>query len=92
MKKAHNVFKSQKLIKITLQYDEISNTIHSIKITGDFFLYPEDGLDKLESDLIDTKLEKNSLIQKIQKSLDDSHVFGFDARSLTKAILGCLIH
>lgn len=92
MRKVHNVFKSQKLIKITLEYDEISNTIHSIKITGDFFLYPEDSLDKLEVNLIDTKLEKNSLIQKIQESLDDSYAFGFDSESLTKAILGCRIH
>jgi len=92
MRKVHNVLKSQKLIKITLEYDEISNTIHSIKITGDFFLYPEDSLDKLETNLIDTKLEKNSLIQKIRESLDDSQAFGFDSESLTKAILGCLIH
>jgi hypothetical protein len=92
MRKVHNVLKSQKLIKIDLEYNEISNTIHSIKITGDFFLYPEDSLDKLETNLIDTKLEKNSLIQKIRESLDDSQVFGFDSESLTKAILGCLIH
>lgn len=90
MKKVHNVYKSQKLIKVSLEYDEINNTIHSIRIAGDFFLYPEDDLDKLEKDLIDTKLEKDSIKQRIEKSLIDSATFGFDSESMTEAILGCV--
>ncbi len=90
MKKVYNTFKSQKLLKISLEYDEIANTIHSIAITGDFFLYPEDSLANLETNLIGTKLEKFSIKQKIQKSLESSEMFGFDSESLTEAILGCL--
>lgn len=91
MKKVHNTYKSQKLIKVFLEYDEVNNTIHSITITGDFFLYPEESLDKIERSLIGTKLEKNSIKQKIQKSLNDSEAFGFDSESMTQAILQCLI-
>lgn len=90
MKKAHNIYKSKKLIKILLEYDEDSKIINSITITGDFFLYPEETLDELEVNLIGTKLGKDEIKQKIEKCLNGSEAFGFDSESLTDAILGCL--
>ena len=61
MIKAHNIYKSKKLIKISLEYDEHSKIISSITITGDFFLYPEETLDTLEVNLIGTKMDRNSI-------------------------------
>ena len=90
MKKAHNIYKSKKLIKISLEYDEDSKIINLITITGDFFLYPEETLDELEVNLIGTKLGKDEIKQKIEKCLNGSEAFGFDSQSLTDAILGCL--
>lgn len=90
MKKAHNIYKSKKLIKILLEYDEDSKIINSIRITGDFFLYPEETLNELEVNLIGTKLGKDEIKQKIEKCLNGSEAFGFDSESLTDAILGCL--
>jgi len=90
MKKAHNIYKSKKLIKISLEYDEDSKIINSITITGDFFLYPEETLDELEVNLIGTKLGKDEIKQKIEKCLNGTEAFGFDSQSLTDAILGCL--
>jgi lipoate---protein ligase len=90
MKKIHNIYKSKKLIKISLEYDEDSKIINSITITGDFFLYPEETLDELEVNLIGTKLGKDEIKQKIEKCLNGSEAFGFDSESLTDAILGCL--
>jgi lipoate---protein ligase len=90
MKKAHNIYKSKKLIKVSLEYDEDSKIINSITITGDFFLYPEETLDELEVSLIGTKLGKDDIKQKIEKCLNGSEAFGFDSESLTDAILGCL--
>jgi lipoate---protein ligase len=90
MKKAHNIYKSKKLIKISLEYDEDSKIINSITITGDFFLYPEETLDELEVNLIGTKLGKDEIKQKIEKCLNGSEAFGFDSESLTDAIIGCL--
>ena len=89
MKKAHNIYKSKTLIKVSLEYAEISNIINSITITGDFFLYPEESLDKLEASLIGTKLGKDAIKQKIEKCLNGSEAFGFDSESMTDAILGC---
>lgn len=89
MKRAHNVYKSQKLIRIMLEYDETENTINWITIAGDFFLYPEEALETLEGGLIGTKLEKETLKQEIDNCLKNSEVYGFDSTSLTEAILGC---
>jgi hypothetical protein len=89
MKSAHNVYKSQKLIRIMLEYDETENTINWITIAGDFFLYPEEALETLEAGLIGTKLEKETLKQEIDNCLKNSEVYGFDSTSLTEAILGC---
>jgi hypothetical protein len=90
MIKTHNIYKSKKLIRISLEYDEDSKIINSITITGDFFLYPEETLDELEDNLIGTKLGKEEIKQKIEKCLNRSEAFGFDSESLTDAILGCL--
>ena len=90
MIKTHNIYKSKKLIRISLEYDEDSKIINSITITGDFFLYPEETLDELEDNLIGTKLGKDEIKQKIEKCLNRSEAFGFDSESLTDAILGCL--
>ncbi len=89
MKRARNVYKSQKLIRIMLEYDEIENTINWITIAGDFFVYPEEALERLEADLIGIKLEKETLKQKIDNFLKNSEVYGFDSTSLTYAILDC---
>jgi hypothetical protein len=90
VRKLHNIHKANKLIKVSLEYDEDSKTIHSITITGDFFLYPEESLDALEAGLIGTKLEKYSIEQRVEESLSGSEAFGFDSKSMTDAILGCL--
>ncbi|MFL6483331.1 MAG: lipoate protein ligase C-terminal domain-containing protein [Nitrososphaera sp.] len=89
MKIAHNLYKSQKLIRINLEYSERENTINQIRISGDFFFYPEEALEALEADLIGRKMERDTLKQEIEKSLGKTEVYGFDSTSLTEAILGC---
>jgi lipoate---protein ligase len=89
MKRAHNVYKSQKLIRIMLEYDETENTINSVTISGDFFLYPQEALETLEADLTGTKLERDTLKQEIDKGMKNFEAYGFDSTSLTEAILGC---
>jgi lipoate---protein ligase len=89
MKRAHNVYKSQKLIRVMLEYDETENTINWITIAGDFFLYPEEALETLEAGLIGTRLDRETLKQEIDNCLKNSEVYGFDSTSLTEAILGC---
>ena len=89
MIKAHNIYKSKKLIKISLEYTD-SKIISSIRITGDFFLYPEETLDQIETRLIGTKIDRKSIKDAIENCLSHSEAFGFDSESLTDAIIGCL--
>lgn len=89
MIKAHNIYKSRKLIKISLEYTD-SKIISSIRITGDFFLYPEETLDQIETRLIGTKIDRKSIKETIENCLSHSEAFGFDSESLTDAIIGCL--
>lgn len=92
LKESRNTYKSQKLIRIFLKYNEDDCTICSITITGDFFIHPEESLDRLEAGLIGVRLDRNSIMNAINKCLDGSEIFGFDSQSMTKAILGCLDH
>jgi lipoate---protein ligase len=89
MKIAHNIHKSEKLIRVSLEYDETKNIINWITIAGDFFLYPEEALETLEADLTGKKLERETLKQEIDNCLKNSEAYGFDSTSLTEAILGC---
>ena len=77
-----------KIVKIKLEYKKESQLIHSIKITGDFFLHPEETIEQLEQGLCGVKLEKDDLKNKIQLVLKDSKFFGFDIDSLVDIILG----
>ena len=91
LQNAHSTFKSKKLIQVQISFDDQKNEIHSIRITGDFFLYPEDSLELLETNLVGVKLERNNLKKKIEESLSNSQTFGFDSKSLAEAILRCLM-
>jgi len=77
-----------KIIKIKLAYKQESQLIHSIRITGDFFVHPEETIEQLEQGLCGVKLEKEDLKNKIQMVLKNSEFFGFEIDSLVDVILG----
>lgn len=76
-----------KIVKINMSYNQELQLIHSIKITGDFFIHPEEVIEKLECGLCGIKLEKQYLKNKIQLILENSEFFGFEIDSLTDIIL-----
>ncbi len=81
-----------KLLKIQLSYDDQTKKIQTIYITGDFFAYPEEAIEHLETHLQHIKLDQSTLNKTIQDFIDTNHVqfIGIDAESLTKTILmGC---
>lgn len=81
-----------KLLKIFLEYDETSNVIRSIRITGDFFAYPEEAVELLEKKLRNTALDQKSLQKKISIIITENHIqfIGLNAEALTKGILMCI--
>ena len=81
-----------KLLKIFMEYDEKSNSISSISITGDFFAYPEEAIEVMEDKLRNTSLEREILLKKINSVIkeNDMEFIGLDAEGLTEGILRCL--
>jgi hypothetical protein len=81
-----------KLLKITLEYNVNTKNIENIRITGDFFAYPEEAIDIIEEKLKKSQIEKNILLKKIQSIIDYHNIefIGLNAEGLTKGILMCL--
>lgn len=87
MKKALYKVPHGKLLKIFLTDGD--EKILSIKITGDFFLYPEEHLEGLEENLVGVTLTEAELRSRIQTFLSDhpTTLFGLDTDSLVTTIL-----
>jgi lipoate-protein ligase A len=47
----HGEYKMPRGKLVVVDFDLIGDAIHNVRITGDFFLYPEDSLDALVSGL-----------------------------------------
>lgn len=74
-----------KLIRIRAKV--VGGKLASVKITGDFFLHPEEGITKLEKALMGGKLEKFTLHKTVEKALDGCEVIGFSADDMVEALL-----
>ena len=81
-----------KLLKIKLEYDENTNNIENIKITGDFFAYPEEAIDIIEEKLKNIQIKKNTLIDMVQSIINEHEIefIGLNTEGLTEGILLCL--
>ena len=81
-----------KLLKISLNYNEKTKNIETVRITGDFFAYPEEAIELIEEELKNAHLEKNILFEKIQSIINENDLefIGLNAEGLTEGILMCL--
>ena len=81
-----------KLLKIFLEYNEKNNLIENLKITGDFFAYPEEAIETIENNLKNVSLKREILIEKISSIIKDNRFefIGLNAEGLTEGILMCL--
>ncbi|KYK23366.1 hypothetical protein AYK24_01095 [Thermoplasmatales archaeon SG8-52-4] len=92
--KSKSVYKipNGKLLKINLDYNPDKNNINNVRITGDFFVHPEEAIELIEDELINIQLDKIKLNKKIQSVIDQNNLelIGLDAEGLTNGILMCL--
>ena len=80
-----------KLIKIHLDLDNNKEMMNTIRITGDFFAYPEESIMDLELKLGGTQFDKGVIFKVISEFIEDHQVqfIGIDAQALTDAIMRC---
>lgn len=76
-----------KLVKIELDF--VNETILSVKIFGDFFVYPEEGIEKIEEALAGKMLEEKQIIQAVEnaKQKHGLEFFGLNAQGICTAVL-----
>jgi lipoate-protein ligase A len=84
---ARKKVKEGKLVKVDVEFDEF---IRKIKITGDFFLHPEDVIEKIEKSLTGMKKDASEeiIISKIQAIVEenDAQMIGIGSESLAEVI------
>ena len=89
----HSIYKvpQGKLLKISLMYNSPTHTIHQVRITGDFFAYPEEAVEFIEQALEHAIFERNHLKTKIETIIRTQKILfiGVDSEGLTQAILNC---
>ena len=90
MRTSHTIYKvpDGKMVRIEMDY---TDKIEKISISGDFFMHPEDTIEKIEKALVGIELEEEKIFDAIVKVAEDKKIefFGVDASSLTRAILIC---
>lgn len=90
MRTSHTIYKvpEGKMVRVEMDYD---NKIINISISGDFFMHPEDGIEKIEDALTGVELKEENIFDAIVKVAEEEKIefFGLDAASLTRAILIC---
>jgi lipoate-protein ligase A len=80
-----------KLLKISVEYNKKNYVIKNIRITGDFFAYPEEAIELMETKLRNTVLGEEQLLKKIRSIITEYHIqfIGVDAEGLANGILMC---
>ncbi len=78
--------KNGKLLEIRIEFDD---SIKSIKILGDFFIYPSDGLEKIEDALIGLTLDKDTIENAVKNIMHKQKIesIGIDPESIAFAII-----
>jgi lipoate-protein ligase A len=75
-----------KLVKAEVEHEQ--DRIVWAKITGDFFMHPEDALEKLEAALRD--IEVGDLEPAVKRALEDVDLYGVSEEAIVEAIRGAV--
>ena len=92
--RSHSIYKvpEGKLLKISLDYDDKEQVIKDIRITGDFFAYPEEAIELLETQLRNVPLNRDVLYRTISSIITKYHIqfIGLNVEGLAQGILMCI--
>jgi len=75
------------LIKVRVQVE--ADKIKDVTISGDFFMYPEDELWKLERSLLGTSVEREKILLKIRQFYEKTNLLtpGVNPEDFTEAVM-----
>jgi lipoate-protein ligase A len=80
--------KEGKIVKVVVELDDV---IKKLKITGDFFLHPEDVLDDIEKSIVGLKkdVEFDTIVLKIHNiaKARDAQMIGISPESVASVII-----
>ena len=81
-----------KLLKISLDYNDENKKILDLRITGDFFAYPEESIEIIEKKLVGAPLNEKTLKDKIDNVIRKNKIefIGLNTDALVNGILMCL--
>jgi len=76
-----------KLIRATIETE--GGSLTNVSITGDFFMYPEKGIDIINTSLAGESLDEAGLASKISKTIQENqiNIIGATAEDFAKTIL-----
>ncbi len=87
--KGQSVYKvpNGKLVKVSLEAGQ--GKVKKVKVSGDFFIHPEEAIDALEENLKGVELREDVLEKKILAIVEENSIqlFGFKSKDLAKAIM-----
>src|SRR3989344_6061134 len=90
--KAEKKVPGGKLVKVAISFN--TQKIESVKITGDFFLHPEDTIINIEKSLKNSRINSTEaeLSKKINSaiSLNNAQLLGINAEAIAQTILEAL--
>lgn len=71
---------------VCVEVDADSEKTTKVKITGDFFLHPEDALEKVEQALtgVPLSIEETEVVSKVNEALGDASLIGATAEDLAR--------
>lgn len=76
-----------KLLRVKIDYDDV---IRNVSITGDFFLHPEESIEKIESALFGINVNDNEekIINIINEVIKENNIelIGIDAEAIARTI------
>ena len=78
-----------KLLRIDADIKE--KTIIDIKIHGDFFIHPEDGIEIIEKNLIGKKIDDKSLSETLNRATEEFEMIGVSVEDII-GVLGRFIN
>jgi hypothetical protein len=71
-----------KLLRVSVDHE--GEMLRKVKLSGDFFMHPEDALESLEAKLTGVRLSQVRGI--VESELSEVRMYGIDAKSIIRAL------